>query len=82
MKIGNIGEIWKKAGEKKFIVAAAVFGIVLMLLPASSGAGKKTETSQEAMPEFSVSEQEEKLIAELEKMVDQYEAALQNKEEK
>ena len=28
------------------------------------------------------SEQEEKLIAELEKMVDQYEAALQNKEEK
>ena len=30
----------------------------------------------------SESEQEEKLIAELEKMVDQYEAALQNKEEK
>lgn len=28
------------------------------------------------------SEQEEKLIAELEKMVDQYEAALQNKEDK
>lgn len=66
MKIGNIGEIWKKAGEKKLIVAAAVFGIVLMLLPASSGAGKKTETSQEAMPEFSVSEQEEKLKAILE----------------
>ena len=38
--------------------------------------------SRSIMPEFSVSEQEEKLIAELEKMVDQYEAALQNKEEK
>ncbi len=43
--------------------------------PNRRGAVQKPAKSNE-------SEQEEKLIAELEKMVDQYEAALQNKEEK